>query len=101
MGDKNFYRWFIFKDKSSSRGFIAVRKADTCYGNTVYQYYIRQLTTVMFILFGFFFDNVQTAQHTDTVSELLLAQGDDGKPSGLAKLGGGGSTGNREIIGVC
>ena len=39
----------------------------------------------------FLLDSVQTAQHTDTVSEMLLAQGDDGQTLWhLAKLGGGG-----------
>ena len=38
---KRFYRWFTVKDKSNSEGcYITVRKADTCYGKMVYQYFI-------------------------------------------------------------
>ena len=49
----------------------------------------------------FLLDNVQTAQHTDTVSELLLAQGDDGQTVWHLATLGVQRTGNREIIGVC
>jgi len=48
-----FCRWFTVKDKSKIGGFITVWKVYTCYGETVYQYYIMQRAMVMLILFGF------------------------------------------------
>jgi len=45
----------------------------------VCRYYIRQRAKEMLILFFFFLDSVEAAQHTDTVNELPIAQGNGGQ----------------------
>ena len=53
----------------------------------------------MLILCGFL-DSLQTALHTDTLSELLIAQGDDTNRLAFGSIGGQRIR-TREINGLC